>query len=182
MPLSWRSASRSSSPAAVRASSPSPAASRISTHGREQPQPAERVRGLGERAADRARGGLAAPLGEPQQGEAGLRLEAAAARVAVGLLGRGELPAHAVDLALAIDRVAGRDRDRAEALAGAPRLLERHLPVARQLQDLGAVDQADAGVGDHLGLAARTTRRAPSVHSRARRSSSASWQNAIVLQ
>ena len=40
-----------------------------------------------------------------------------------------------------------------EPLGGSPRLLQGLLPRSAQLHDLGAVDQAEAIVGDHLGLA-----------------------------
>ena len=56
--------------------------------------------GLRENAADRGRRGACLPLGEPQQREAGLRLAAALARLSVRVLGRREVTAEPVYLAL----------------------------------------------------------------------------------
>ena len=144
MALSCRSASRSSSRAAVRASSPAPVASRIST-----PAGSSRSGGADPRSR-RARGGSRLRRPRRAPGPAAAARGRAAARSRTGSR-RGRPPrrrrAHrARGGPRPGDRPRGRpDRDRAEALAGAPRLLQRHLPVARQLQDLGPVDQADAG-------------------------------------
>ena len=111
-------------------------------------------RGLGRGPADRGRRGSGPALGETQQGETRLRLPAMAARRAVGLLGGGELAPQAVDLALAIERLAGRPRvvrSRA-ALAGPPRLRQRVRPGPAQLHDPGAVDQTAAGERQQVGL------------------------------
>ena len=68
-----------------------------------------------------------------------------------------------------------------EPLGRPPRLLQGVLPCAAKLHDLGAMDEAETVVGDHLRLSSHHRVRA-SVHSRAWRSSYTSRQKAIVLQ
>jgi hypothetical protein len=102
----------------------------------------------------RRRGRVHLPLGEPQQRQAGLRLPAPPAGLAVGLLGLGELAAQPVELALPVEgaarrRVAGR---LGEPLAGPPRLVHGVRPGAVELHDLGAVHLALPAVGDQVRL------------------------------
>ena len=111
------------------------------------------------------------PLGEPQQREARLRLPPAPARLAVGLLGGGELAAQPKHLALQVGRLTGR-RPFAPAR---PRPARRasssasgHAPCEQQ--DLRAVRQAAAGERDHVGLLLAPAVSA-AVHSWARRGS-----------
>ena len=59
--------------------------------GGEQPRPRDAVLRLVDDAADRRRRGVELPLGQPQQRQAGLRLAAPPARLAVRLLGLREL-------------------------------------------------------------------------------------------
>ena len=94
--------------------------------GREQPGPLQPVAGLAEHAADRRRGGLGPPLGQPEQGQPGLRLPAPAARQLVGLLGRLELAEDPVGLGLLVagrpdGQLVGRPRPAARRPAGPPR-------------------------------------------------------------
>ena len=106
--------------------------------------------------ADRRERRVALPLREPKLREAGLRLPAEPARLAVRLLGRVELAAQPQELGLA---VVARCPPRGscvsiEPLARAPRLLERVRPRAAELQDLRAMDEAAAGEGDEIASAA----------------------------
>ena len=104
-------------------------------------------------AADRSDCGVDASLRQPQQGQARLRFQAPLARAPVRLLGRRELAAQPVHLRLLVEcRGGGLLADPLGTLAGALRLLDRLLPGAAQLHDLGAMHPADAGEGDHLGL------------------------------
>ena len=75
-------------------------------------------------------------------------------RVAIGLLRSLEVPAQAVQLALDVERLPRRLADSAPpARARRPSgLLQRGLPGTQQLHDLGAMHEAHALVGDHVGL------------------------------
>ena len=105
-------------------------------------------------AANGGGGRVDAPLREPQQRQARLRLEPELARAPVRLLGRRELALQPMDLGLLVER-RGRSSpvDALRTRAGAPRFLDRLRPVAVQLHDLRAMHLADAGEGDHVGLA-----------------------------
>ena len=106
MALSWPSASRASSAQAPRASSVAPRGQRDLDLRGQQPRALRRLAGLADRAADRGGRGVAVALGQPQQRQAGHRLAPAAAGLAVGLLGRGELAPQAMDLPLQVDGLA----------------------------------------------------------------------------
>ncbi len=84
-----------------------------------------------------------------QERQARLRLEAAAVGVRVSLFGFGELASQAMNLRLLVD--GGCDGVRVEVadqpFRGAPSLFDRRRPVAGELQDLRAVDEAVAREG-----------------------------------
>ena len=95
------------------------------------------------------------PWSEAQQREARLRLAPETTRVPVGALGRGELAAKSMELRLPVEGVGCGSLVEAggEPLAGAPRLEQRVVPVAGELQDLGPVDEAPSGERDEVRLA-----------------------------
>ena len=109
------------------------------------------------RACDAANGGggrVGASLREAQQRQARLGLQAQLARASIRLLGRRELPFQTMDLCLLVERGGGSPPvDALRTRAGAPRFLDRLRPGAVQLHDLRAMHLADAGEGDHIGLA-----------------------------
>jgi hypothetical protein len=116
----------------------------------------ERVRCFSDRPADRGGGRTGVALVQPQQGQARLRLEATPTRLAIGVLGRFELPSQTMDLPLPIVGLAAGElveNPPGEPLGRSPRLLQGLLPRAPELHDLGTMDEAEAVVGDHLGLA-----------------------------
>ena len=81
-------------------------------------------------------------------------LQAQLARASIRLLGRRELPSQTMDLCLLVERRGGSPPvDALRTRAGAPRFLDRLRPGALQLHDLCAMHLADAGEGDHIGLA-----------------------------
>ena len=95
------------------------------------------------------------PLGQPQLGEAGLGLPAEGTRLAVCLLGRGELAAKSQQLGLAVVSDApgcgvSASRSSAGTLGRASSRASRPRPA--ELQDLGAMDPAAARERDDLGL------------------------------
>ena len=141
---------------ASRAASTSPTASMISTQAGSRPTRLPALGRLRQRPADRGRRRRRPALREPQQGEAGLRLAPVPARLAVGRLGRGELAAQAVDLALPVAAPRRRPPGSRPARQRSPARrasssASGHAPC--ELHDLGAVDQAAPGEGDQVGLA-----------------------------
>ena len=119
---------------------------------REQRGALERFPSLCARPADRGERGVALPLREPKLREAGLRLPAQSARLAVRLLRCLELAEQPQHLALTVVREPRHHAHRIEARACESRLLERVVPGAVQLQDLGAMDEAAAREGDEIRL------------------------------
>jgi len=114
-----------------------------------------RLRSFVEHPADRGGRGVALPFRQAQQRQAGLRLVPAPTCLPVRLFGRAPLASEPVDLSLPVGGLPGDpfvEHPLCETLAGAPRLLESCVPGALQLHDLGSMHQADAGVGDHVGL------------------------------
>ena len=119
----------------------------------QQPRALQPVGGRAHDAADRRAGCVGASLGHPQQGESRLWFPSQSTRVAIRLLGGGEFPAQAVHLGLLVERRGGGLLvDPLGTLAGALRLLDRVLPGAAQLHDLGAMYPANPREGDHFGL------------------------------
>ena len=118
--------------------------------GGQQPGAGERVRRSRRRRGGSPRPPRRAPLRQPQQRQPRLRLDALPARLAVRLLGGGEVALQAVQLPLAVERLAGGPRSSATTRAGLPRLGERLGPGAAHLHDLGAVDEAAAGERDEV--------------------------------
>ena len=121
---------------------------------REGEPPAAGARRLGERAAERAGGGLRFPLCHPQERQARLRLTAVAARIAVRALGRRVVAAKAVKLGLLVVRLPCRGpvHRLLASLARKHRFLERVRPRPVQLLDPRAVSETAAGEGDQLRL------------------------------
>ncbi len=120
---------------------------------RQEPRALQSMRCRAHAAADRRRRGVVASLRHPHQGETRLWFQAPLAGASIRLLGRRKLPAKAVDLRLLVERRGGGLLvDPLGTLAGALRLLDRVLPGAVQLHDLGAMDPADPREGDHVGL------------------------------
>ena len=77
--------------------------------GGQQRRPLERLRRLAYRAADRGGCGAAVALGQAQQRQARLRLEATPARLPVGVLRGVELSPQTMDLTLSVVRLAARE-------------------------------------------------------------------------
>jgi hypothetical protein len=89
-----------------------------------------------------------------------------------------------VDLSLSVERLPADpfvEHSLRETIAGSLRLLERRVPGALKLKDLGAMYQADPVWATMSGCWSHQRVSAP-VHSRARRSSYTLCQNPIVLQ
>jgi len=80
--------------------------------GGKEARAAERVPRLGKGPTEGRFGALRLSLGEPKQGQTGLRLEPHTARLPVRLLGRGILADEAFDFSLQIARVSARPRSR----------------------------------------------------------------------
>ncbi len=146
----------SSSPEARRAFSRSPAASMISTKAGNSPARLRGVLRLFRHARDRGRGGLAvrpgptarAPSPVAARSRAGRRRDTPPRRPRAPLAGAGFPPAGRGRCPRALVQ-----HTVAEALTGSLHLFQGGLPGPLELHDLGAMDQADAGVSDHVGLA-----------------------------
>ena len=104
--------------------------------------------------ADGARCIIGAPLRQPEQGKAGLRLAAELAGLLVIAFRRVECATQPMDLGLlVISRSVGLAVAFPEnTLAGAARLDQRSIPVAVELQDFRSVRQAGAAEGHELRL------------------------------
>jgi hypothetical protein len=110
---------------------------------------------------------LTVPLSQAQEGQPRLRLDAAAARAAVGRLGLGHLTAHPMNLRLLIVRAAGGlSIERPTQHSTAPGLVERLRPGSAHLHDLRPIDDS-APEHDELGLRLHQRCKA-AVHARAR--------------
>ena len=140
--------------------------------GRQQARPPEAVGRLTDYATDRRGRGVGVSLSQPQQRQAGLRLQAEQARLSVRLLSLRELASEAVDLTLQVARFArgGLVHRLFEPAVRALGLIECVRPRPLQLHQLGAVDQAAAGERQQVGLRSHQRVRT-AVHSLARRSS-----------
>ena len=130
----------------------------------------------------RRHGALA--LGQPQQGESGLRVAAVLARPAVGVLGPLELAAEPEQLRQAVQRLAQRRMTgwARELLVGPLGLVERLGPVAA-----GTAGSRPGAPGTAHGTArargcASHQRLSAAVHSCARRRSSVRWHISITAQ
>ena len=122
--------------------------------GRQEPGPLDRLGRPRHDLVDRGSRRLGPPLREQQQRQARLRLVAEAARIAVGPLGCRQVALEAKDLRLPVGSLAGGDlvRPQHEALPRQARLLERSSPVAAELHELGAMDEARARERHHARL------------------------------
>ena len=127
----------------------------ISACAGEQDRPLQRVDGLADRAPDHAGGSFPVTWRKAKQRQAGLRLTAEAACLAVRSLGRLEVSPQTMELTLLVDRLPRRRpvHRLLAALAGEPRLFESVLPIALELHDPRPMREAAAGEGDHLRLA-----------------------------
>ncbi len=133
--------------------------------GHEQPAAPERLGVLVVRQGQvqGGRRGLGLALGEPQQGQTGLRVAAVLVRAVVGLLGRGQIPAPPLDLPDHIERLGGHPPLVRQQFLDGPRGLGEGLgPVAAQLQHLRPVHPAQPAE-----VVLRGHRRAPA-HGRVR--------------
>ena len=92
------------------------------------------------------------PLSEPKLREAGLRLPAQIARLAVRLLRFLEPAEQPEHLALTVVREPRHHAQRIEARARESCCFERVIPGAVELQELGAMDEAAAREGDEIRL------------------------------
>ncbi len=108
IPLCQRSAISCSSAQAPRAASDVAHRQHDLDVGGQQPGAPGGLGRLAQQPADRRGRRRAIPLRQPQQRQARLRLVAAAARLAVRLLGRAELALQALDLPLPVARLGGR--------------------------------------------------------------------------
>ena len=117
--------------------------------------------GLGQDPADRGLRDIRLALGQPQQGQARLRLPPAPARLPVRLLGRAEIAEHPVDLSLPVTGLTGGRRvlPLQAALGCPPRLLQGVRPGALELHDLGAMHETATGEGHEVGLALAPARK-----------------------
>ena len=121
--------------------------------GRQQPGALKPIGGGEEEPADGCGRGVRSSLGQPQQGQAGLRLVSQLARVPIGLVGLCRLAPQAMDLGLLVERRTGRPADGLPGpLARPARLGQRLGPRSVELHDLRAMHQADARERHHLGL------------------------------
>ena len=121
---------------------------------REQGSTPEGPTRLAEHTVDRGGGRVTASLGEAQEGEAGLRLAPASARVAVRPLGRRQLAPKAMELCLAVGGLGGRALVEAGRQPRPARGLdERVVPVTGELQDLRPVHEAAARERHEIRLA-----------------------------
>ncbi len=124
-------------------------------HGtRQQPGPADRVARLGQQPPDGTDGRLRTSPRQPQQGQAGLRLETEADRPVVRRLGGTEVtndPQHVAALAHGQPRGRGRP-GRVVPLGREPELLDRRGEGAADAHDLPAVHRALAGERDQSRL------------------------------
>ena len=122
--------------------------------GGQQRGPLRAVGGRRQGTADRARRIVGAPLRQPEQGKAGLRLAAELAGFLVIAFRRVECAAQPVDLGLlVVSRGVGLAvASPQNALAGTARLDQRSIPVAVEQQDFRPVRQAGAAEGDELRL------------------------------
>jgi hypothetical protein len=112
---------------------------------RQHPAPADSIRGLVEYPRNRGCSDTGPTLGEAQQRQSGLRLSPDLARPAEGLGCLGKLPPQPMHLRQLVIGIGDRRPSR-ETIACADRLVQGSSPVAVQLQDLGPVHQALAGV------------------------------------
>ena len=122
--------------------------------GGEQPGAAGRIRGLRERAANCADRSGCLALGMPQQREPRLWLVTGSRGLSKCGLGLIEPALQAIHLALAVQRVThgGSVHRLREACRHPPRFLKRRAPLAAQLHEFGAMDQALPSVRHHLRL------------------------------
>jgi hypothetical protein len=111
--------------------------------------------GLVQDPADGRARSVEVSLRQAQQGQAGLGLPAAAAGLAIGLLGFTEIAARAMDLPLPVAGLAGGGPvlSLPAALRGSSCLLQCFGPGRVQLHEFGAMGEAAAGEGDQVGLA-----------------------------
>jgi hypothetical protein len=101
-----------------------------------------RLRGLVEHPPDRCGRGVALPFRQAEQRQAGLGLVPAPTCLPVRLFGRAPYASEPVHLSLPVVGLPANpfvEHPLREALTGAPRLLERCVPGALQLHDLGSV-------------------------------------------
>src|SRR5207248_4554101 len=120
---------------------------------RQQHSPLEWIRALNSGPPDRRHGRIEASLRQPQLRQPWLWLPSGMARRTVCLLCTVEVALEPEQLGLAVEGKPGR---RTAGLDEAPTrfagLLECVSPRSAQLQDLGAVDEAATGEGDHVRL------------------------------
>src|SRR6266511_541227 len=128
-----RAAGPASRSAALAASAQEPSAA----------QAAPRV--AGNRQPECAKGGLGLALGQAEQGQAGLRVEAQLVRPGEGLLGAGEVADAAADLSGLVEGVAGGPRVEGQLLRGPLGLGLRVRPGPTQVRRLDAVQPAEPG-------------------------------------
>ncbi len=108
-----------------------------------------------DRAADRLPGGVEATLDETQASQPWLGLPAAPTGPAVRVLGSRKLATQPVQLGLLVVGHADRrvHRRTGQMVTRPLRFVHRTGPFAAELQDLGAVDETLAAIGNEVGLA-----------------------------
>jgi len=123
--------------------------------GRKQRRTRQRLCGLAQRPPQRGSRRLALALSQAEERKARLRLPPAPAGLPAGLLGGAQLAPQEVDLAPPVGRMAGDAlvQDAPPVALGTAYLHHRLRPVTGEGHDLGAVHEAEAHVGHHVGLA-----------------------------
>jgi hypothetical protein len=132
--------------------------------GGEHLRPGERVLRLVNGASDRGRRGIDLALRQPKLGKPGLRVFTVLAGLPICLFGLHEIPAESVQFTeLVVRHPSGGLGRLGEKAARALRFVHRVSPIAVQLHDLGAVDEALSAVGHEvrLGVAPASQRSRP---------------------
>jgi hypothetical protein len=121
--------------------------------GGEQHQPPRPVLRLLDRPANSGSGDTDLALGQPEQGQARLRLAAARHRVPIRLLGATELAAQPMQLRSQVMCIADRRmRGALQPLAGVPHRFGRVVPCGVQEHDLRPMHKALATIRHQIGL------------------------------
>ena len=120
--------------------------------GGEQRRSLQWLAGLTDDPADRGNGGVDVVLRQPEQCQPRLRLLALSGCGAIRPLGCSKVATQAMQVSLDVQRPAEGPLVQHSLRRDVLCFLEGRLPASLQLHDLGAMNQADAGVGDHVGL------------------------------
>ena len=118
----------------------------------EQRRSLQLLAALTDDPADRGQSGVDSVLGQPEQCQSRLRLLALPGCRAIRPLRCLEVATQAMQVSLHAERPAEGPLVQHSLVGDVLCLLEGRLPASLQLHDLRPMDQADAGVGHHVGL------------------------------